>query len=238
MRRVSDHDIDYPARLAAVVAAFQSGGTAAALEALQPIAYHPEPVTRRRSIPPAREVEVFRRDAWTCRYCGQPTVFLPVMAFLGHLFPDQFPYDPHWRAGVTHPAVSACGASVDHVVPVTRGGTDDLDNLVAACWPCNARKGDFTRRRRRTGTGCPPTSPRSGRPPVSRPQCDPGCPPSPSTPASYSPSASERQVRAAPRLARLSNRSLRDPHLRAGGGDHPCTPPAERPRPRGLVGQQ
>jgi hypothetical protein len=34
MRRVSDHDIDYPARLAAVVAAFQSGGTAAALEAL------------------------------------------------------------------------------------------------------------------------------------------------------------------------------------------------------------
>jgi 5-methylcytosine-specific restriction endonuclease McrA len=144
MRRVSDHDIDYPARLAAVVAAFQSGGTAAALEALQPIAYHPEPVTRRRSIPPAREVEVFRRDAWTCRYCGQPTVFLPVMAFLGHLFPDQFPYDPHWKAGVTHPAVSACGASVDHVVPVTRGGTDDLDNLVTACWPCNARKGDFT----------------------------------------------------------------------------------------------
>jgi hypothetical protein len=34
MRRVSDYDIDYPARLAAVVAAFQSGGTAAALEAL------------------------------------------------------------------------------------------------------------------------------------------------------------------------------------------------------------
>jgi hypothetical protein len=66
------------------------------------------------------------------------------MALLGHLFPDQFPYDPHWRAGVTHPAVSACGASVDHVVTVTRGGTDDLDNLVTACWPCNASKGDFT----------------------------------------------------------------------------------------------
>ena len=27
--------------------------------------------------------------------------------------------------------------------PLTRGGTDDLDNLVTACWPCNARKGDF-----------------------------------------------------------------------------------------------
>ena len=29
---------------------------------------------------------------------------------------------------------------VDHVVPVSRGGTDDVDNLVAACRPCNSAK--------------------------------------------------------------------------------------------------
>lgn len=37
-----------------------------------------------------------------------------------------------------------CGGhatTVDHVVSVANGGTDDLDNLVAACWPCNRRKG-------------------------------------------------------------------------------------------------
>lgn len=37
-----------------------------------------------------------------------------------------------------------CGAegnTVDHIVPRSKGGTDDLDNLVTACNPCNASKG-------------------------------------------------------------------------------------------------
>jgi len=28
-------------------------------------------------------------------------------------------------------------ASVDHVVPVTRGGKNDIENYVTACWKCN-----------------------------------------------------------------------------------------------------
>ena len=31
--------------------------------------------------------------------------------------------------------------TVDHVLPVAAGGTDDPSNLVAACRRCNARKG-------------------------------------------------------------------------------------------------
>lgn len=37
-----------------------------------------------------------------------------------------------------------CGgpaSEVDHVLPVSRGGNDALGNLVAACLPCNRRKG-------------------------------------------------------------------------------------------------
>jgi hypothetical protein len=33
---------------------------------------------------------------------------------------------------------------VDHVQPVSRGGTDDRENLVAACHRCNWEKLDFT----------------------------------------------------------------------------------------------
>lgn len=33
--------------------------------------------------------------------------------------------------------------TVDHVVPVTRGGTEDLANLVWACRSCNSSKGDM-----------------------------------------------------------------------------------------------
>jgi hypothetical protein len=44
-------------------------------------------------------------------------------------------------------ACSYCGArppgvvlTIDHVVPVSKGGTNDESNLVAACWECNAGK--------------------------------------------------------------------------------------------------
>lgn len=40
----------------------------------------------------------------------------------------------------------ACGPDVeleiDHVIPVSRGGTDDIKNLKTACFKCNSGKGD------------------------------------------------------------------------------------------------
>ena len=38
----------------------------------------------------------------------------------------------------------APGGGADHVVPLSRGGTDALDNLVWACRECNSSKGDKT----------------------------------------------------------------------------------------------
>jgi len=39
-----------------------------------------------------------------------------------------------------------CGGKVerltrDHVIPLTKGGTDRIENIVPACWPCNRAKG-------------------------------------------------------------------------------------------------
>lgn len=33
--------------------------------------------------------------------------------------------------------------TVDHLVPLDRGGTDDIDNLVCACFVCNQLKGNM-----------------------------------------------------------------------------------------------
>lgn len=61
------------------------------------------------AISPKLRFEVFKRDNFTCRYCGRKT-----------------------------PQVVL---EVDHVIPVAKGGTDELDNLVTSCWECNRGKG-------------------------------------------------------------------------------------------------
>lgn len=55
--------------------------------------------------------------------------------------------NPDIRAAVLNDASCVfCGASenltIDHIVPVSRGGTDDIDNLQAACRRCNSSKGN------------------------------------------------------------------------------------------------
>lgn len=52
--------------------------------------------------------DVFKRDDYTCNYCGSRGKSL----------------------------------ECDHVVPVSRGGSHDLDNLVTACKTCNQSKRD------------------------------------------------------------------------------------------------
>lgn len=37
---------------------------------------------------------------------------------------------------------AAPATTADHYMPVQHGGTDDLDNLRPACWPCNHSKRD------------------------------------------------------------------------------------------------
>ena len=36
---------------------------------------------------------------------------------------------------------ATCNLSIDHIVPRSRGGSDELENLAVACRVCNSRKG-------------------------------------------------------------------------------------------------
>lgn len=59
--------------------------------------------------------DVFERDGWTCYLCHRP------------LDPAADPYDPS-------------SPTIDHVVPLSRGGQHVLDNVRTACLGCNSAK--------------------------------------------------------------------------------------------------
>lgn len=74
---------------------------------------------RRPDHVPYIDREIFERDSWVCQIC-------------------QLPVDP--TADRRHPD----GATIDHVVPLSKGGADDPSNVVTAHWRCNRDKGNRT----------------------------------------------------------------------------------------------
>ncbi len=66
----------------------------------------------RHPIPKSIRFEIFKRDKFTCQYCGKKA-------------PDI----------ILH---------VDHINPVSKGGTNDLLNLITSCVDCNLGKSNRT----------------------------------------------------------------------------------------------
>src|SRR5438270_6311700 len=83
------------------------------------------PSTVRRSWTAPRLVRVFVRDGFTDRYFGQRLVFPGTLRALSVLFVESFPYHRNWKQSATHPAFYELYPTIDHVIPVARGGLDD-----------------------------------------------------------------------------------------------------------------
>lgn len=52
-----------------------------------------------------------------------------------------------WIGSLVDPSCAYCDApatEIDHLTPISRGGTGERENLAPACRSCNARKGDAT----------------------------------------------------------------------------------------------
>lgn len=64
----------------------------------------------RKALSKKSRFEVFKRDSFTCQYCGA-----------------------HPPSVILH---------VDHIHPVSKGGTNDTDNLITSCESCNLGKSD------------------------------------------------------------------------------------------------
>jgi 5-methylcytosine-specific restriction endonuclease McrA len=64
---------------------------------------------------------VAKRDGWDCHYCNKPVR----------------PYNEVPGGRETRLQFAA---TLEHIVPQSQGGTNDMENLVIACFQCNASK--------------------------------------------------------------------------------------------------
>jgi hypothetical protein len=85
---------------------------------------------------------IFARDGWRCRYCGARILPLEVRSVLSSLYPAEAPWPSSDRG--KHAAFLVLNGCIDHVKPFSRGGDNDPANLVAACWPCNFAKSNYS----------------------------------------------------------------------------------------------
>jgi len=82
------------------------------------------------------------RDGYRCRVCGVPVIREAVRNRLRRLYPVV----ARWglKNSEQHTALQALGAHYDHLLPHSRGGGNEPNNLVVTCAPCNYARMHYT----------------------------------------------------------------------------------------------
>lgn len=89
-------------------------------------------------------LRIFFRDGFTDRYSGARLVHPGALRALSIALPEDFPAHPNWQMSRTHIAFWELFPSIDHVVPVSRGGLDDDTNWVTTSMLRNSAKAHWT----------------------------------------------------------------------------------------------
>lgn len=135
---------DSPAILTSVCARLTAGDLAGAALLLR-TEYPFEPAEAvERKYGEAEAVRIFLRDGFVDRYSGARLVFPGSLRLLSARLPADFPYHPNWKMSETHDAYWELSPTVDHVVPVARGGFDQEDNWVTTSMRRNSAKSNWT----------------------------------------------------------------------------------------------
>ncbi len=99
-------------------------------------------VTKAQQRMPGADLQraLFARDGHRCRFCGCRVVLPKARDRMRQELPGRIRFAE--REGF-HAAFYALSASIDHIVPHSRGGGNEMDNLVVACWSCQFGRGGY-----------------------------------------------------------------------------------------------
>jgi len=97
----------------------------------------------KRSYGDFEKTRVFLRDGFIDRYSGEKMVFPPVLRLLSKLMPSEFPFHKNWKMSECHLAYWQLLPTLDHVIPIARGGPDEETNWVCTSQLRNSAKSNW-----------------------------------------------------------------------------------------------
>src|SRR5690606_7564791 len=74
---------------------------------------------------------------------GTQLVFRAVLRLLSRLMPEKVPAHPNWKMSESHIAYWELFPTIDHIVPIARGGRDAWDNWVCTSMLRNSAKSNW-----------------------------------------------------------------------------------------------
>jgi hypothetical protein len=88
------------------------------------------------------QAALLARDGYHCRFCGIPLIRSETRRRIRNLYPKALRWGN--RNGEQHAGFQAMWLQYDHVLPHARGGTNEYDNLIVSCAPCNNGRSNLT----------------------------------------------------------------------------------------------
>ena len=91
-----------------------------------------------------QKLRIFVRDGFIDRYTGTHLVFVGILRLFSFLMPEEFPYHPNGKLDRCHLAYWQLMPTLDHIVPLTRGGRDHPENWITTSMVSNGAKANWT----------------------------------------------------------------------------------------------
>lgn len=98
----------------------------------------------KRTYTMAQKMHQFISDGFIDRYTGNKLLNPGILKIFSRYFPDEFPFQSHWKMTQTHIAYWELVPTIDHIYPIAKGGKDDEKNWVTTSMKNNSIKSNYT----------------------------------------------------------------------------------------------